>query len=152
MSDGQEIINDSNSLPESTELSEKKELAQEMKKKSFNFDFPIILASFSSLLLLLILILHFPSKPKPINWEYKTLKFYSQGYDRTGSEAGKFASIMVSEEKLNELGTDGWELVSSALEMETSYPNFGNPSYVTGLQPNVRPQALICIFKKPMHK
>jgi len=62
--------------------------------------------------------------------------------------AGKFASISISVSDLAPLGLEGWELVSTSLEMETAYPNFGNASYVTGLQQNVRPQKLICIFKR----
>jgi hypothetical protein len=109
-----------------------------------------ILTAFCALLLLLILILHFPLKPKPIRWEYKIVKYFNQGYERTGSEAGKYSSVIVPENELNELGKQGWELVSTTLEMETSYPNFGSAEYVTGIQPNVRPQDIICIFKKPL--
>ncbi len=95
----------------------------------------------------MILILHYQSN-EPNIWEYKTLKFFSDGYERTGSESGEYTTIYVSEEKLNELGKEGWELISTSLEMETAYPNFGDSRYVTGLQPNVRPQSLICIFKR----
>jgi len=42
------------------------------------------------------------------------------------------------------------ELVDSYLEMETVHPNFGDSRYVTGLQPNVRPQRLVLIFERPI--
>lgn len=142
----QEMVNDLNPNPE-TSASPATLTAE---KKTFTFDPLFILTAISSIVLILILILHFPSKPKPVQWEYKSYKFSALGYDRTGSEAGKSSTVILSEEKLNEFGKDGWELVSTSLEMETSYPNFGNASYVTGLQPNVRPQTLICIFKKPI--
>lgn len=84
-------------------------------------------------------------------WEYKTIKFYADtSNDRTGASALKYNTITVSEAQLNKLGEDGWELVSSDMEMETAYPNFGNNDYVTGIQPNVRPQCLTMVFKRPL--
>jgi hypothetical protein len=49
---------------------------------------------------------------------------------------------------LDRLGSEGWELVGVFLEHETAHPNFGSEGLVTGLQPNVRPQKLVCIFKR----
>lgn len=113
----------------------------------------IIIGLTTLLLLLLILILHYPSnKEKVDQWEYKVIRFFNSGESREGSEAFKQTEILISESRLNELGEEGWELVSTSLEMETAYPNFGNSSYVTGLQPNVRPQVLICIFKRQLTK
>jgi hypothetical protein len=43
-------------------------------------------------------------------------------------------------------------LATSYLEMETSHPNFGNDTYVTGLQANIRPQRAILIFKRVIKK
>lgn len=101
------------------------------------------------ILLFLILILHYPSHIEKVDqWEYKVIRFYNLGEDREGAEAFKQTEIMVSENRLNELGAEGWELVSSSLEIETAYPNFGNSSYVTGLQPNVRSQAIVSILKR----
>jgi len=56
--------------------------------------------------------------------------------------------VNVDVNQLTSLGSQGWELVSSYLEMETSYVNFGKNEYVTGIQPNIRPQSVICIFKR----
>lgn len=81
-------------------------------------------------------------------WEYKVVPINSEGHDRTGSEAGKFSSITPSDEMLNKLGADGWELSTSYLEMETAWFNFGKDEYVTGLQPNIRPQRVVFVFKR----
>lgn len=81
-------------------------------------------------------------------WEYKVVAVHAEGHDRTGRPAMKFASVTPAETDLDVLGKDGWELASSYLEVETAYPNFGNDSYVTGLQPNVRPQRLVMLFKR----
>jgi hypothetical protein len=84
-----------------------------------------------------------------IKWEYKVYSISPEkSYDRTGFDALKPTKITISQDELNNLGSEGWELVTSFLELETAYPNFGNPEYVTGLQPNVRNQRLILIFKR----
>ena len=55
----------------------------------------------------------------------------------------------VPESLLNGLGKEGWELVGTIPEVETSHPNFGSSEYVTGLQPNVRSCRVTLIFKLP---
>lgn len=80
-------------------------------------------------------------------WQYMTLTFPSEGHDRTGAEAMKFASITPNMQQLSSLGAQGWEVVASYLELETAFPNFGDDKFVTGLQPNVRPQRLVVILK-----
>jgi hypothetical protein len=81
-------------------------------------------------------------------WEYKILTAPSERYSRTGTDAFKPTTASPSESDLNKLGSEGWELVASYLEMETAHPNFGSESYVTGLQPNIRPQRAVLIFKR----
>lgn len=83
-------------------------------------------------------------------WEYKVVYIeateafaYLQG-DKNPS------NIELTDDMINEYGLNGWELADSYLEMETVYPNFGNSQYVTGIQPNVRPQRLVLIFKKEL--
>ena len=58
-------------------------------------------------------------------WEYKVERFIGSNYDRTGENAAKPSLISITDSKLNELGEDGWELVSTSMEMETAYVNFG---------------------------
>lgn len=53
---------------------------------------------------------------------------------------------------LDKYGKEEWELVDTYLEMETVRTNYGNDKYVTGLQPNVRTQILVMIFKRPLVK
>lgn len=109
---------------------------------------PIFFKAFGCILLLLILILHYPAKQKLPIYNYKVVSYVSNGDNRTGSGAAKYASINISDEDLILFGIQGWELVSTTLEMETAFPNFGNSTYVTGIQPNIRPQRLICIFRR----
>jgi hypothetical protein len=99
-------------------------------------------------LLIVIIFFIISCSENPKNWEYKVERFVNNGYQRTGEEAAKPSVINITEARLNELGGEGWELVSTSIEMETSYVNFGSEKYVTGLQPNVRPQSIICIFKR----
>jgi len=82
-------------------------------------------------------------------WEYCTITFLSKDESRTGLGAMKATSIEYNNTEVSKLGAAGWELATSYLEMETAYPNFGKDEYVTGLQPNVRPQKLVLIFKRP---
>ena len=88
-------------------------------------------------------------KPAP-RWKYKKLVFLTDGrHDRTGFGALSYSSIKLDESLLESMGSQGWELVTSYLEIETAFPNFGKEDYVTGLQPNIRPQSLVLIFKHP---
>ena len=81
-------------------------------------------------------------------YEFKTIAFYGSGPSRTGSGAFKFTTITPKAGQLNALGAQGWEVVGSYLEMETAWPNFGSAKYVTGLQPNVRPQRLVLVLQR----
>ena len=84
----------------------------------------------------------------PSKWEYQTIRYSNSALQRYGEGAGEADMVNVDVNQLTSLGSQGWELVSSYLEMETSYVNFGKNEYVTGIQPNIRPQSVICIFKR----
>ena len=92
-------------------------------------------------------------KPTP-NWEYQTVEILAET-SGTASILGEnyeklaYKTIPEFSTKLDSMGSQGWELVSSFLEHETAHPNFGNEDYVSGLQPNTRPQKLVLIFKRP---
>jgi hypothetical protein len=88
-------------------------------------------------------------KPHP-KYEYKVISLLAESNERTGAGALKYASVNVDETQLQSLGGQGWEMVDSFLEMETAFPNFGSSEYVTGLQPNVRPQRAVLLFKRPV--
>ena len=105
-----------------------------------------------SLILILFGLLILSGCEKDKKWEYKVLTVSNEGFDRSGSEAMKATKVSPTESELNGLGAEGWELVASYLELETSHPNFGNETYVTGLQPNIRPQRAILLFKRPLKK
>lgn len=80
-------------------------------------------------------------------YEYKVIKIAADRKSRTGEEALEPTSIHVDEKELASLGSQGWEIVATYLEVETAYPNFGDSKYVTGLQTNVRPQRLVVILR-----
>lgn len=82
-------------------------------------------------------------------WEYRALAIDAPSHERTGANALAANQIALDEPTLNRLGAEGWSLATSYLETETAYPNLGNPKYITGLQPNVRPMRLVLVFMRP---
>lgn len=96
---------------------------------------------------------------KSVKWEYKVcyfdaelikseLKQYAGGSDIFKTSVSS-TSITLNEDILNELGNEGWEIINSYLEQETVYPNLlSEGNSVSGLQPNIRPQRLVIIFKR----
>jgi hypothetical protein len=79
-------------------------------------------------------------------WEYKIVSDYKDKetiYD--SSDPNRF---IISDSVLTSMGEEGWELVDTYTILETVHPNFGNSSYVTGLQPNVRTKELVFIYKR----
>jgi|SRR4029079_9066117 len=89
-------------------------------------------------------------KPLP-KYQYKVVSVQAQfakgAIDNTERSS---TAVILKDEELSLLGKDGWELVDTILEMETTHPNYGNSEYVTGLQPNVRPQNAVLVFRKPL--
>lgn len=83
-------------------------------------------------------------------WEYKVVYLESTEIEEYIESDFNPKEVKLHESMINSYGENGWELVDTYLEMETSHPNYGNSDYVTGLQPNVRPQRLVLIFKKPL--
>ena len=81
-------------------------------------------------------------------YDYKVLAVAGDGYDRTKTGSQNAATVDIDEQALTKLGGEGWEVVSSYLEMETAYPNFGDEKYVTGMQPNIRPQRAVLILRR----
>lgn len=81
-------------------------------------------------------------------WEYKVVKVSSEKYSRSDYESKFSTNVLPTDSLLNSYGIEGWELTTSYLEVETAFPNFGDANYVTGLQPNIRPQDVVLIFKR----
>ncbi len=89
-----------------------------------------------------------PQTTRCASWEYKVQ--YAQPnpkVERKGDSAGVATSVTPNQQELNALGAEGWELASSYLETETAYPILDRSSV-----PNVRPQRLVLLFKKPACK
>ena len=93
----------------------------------------------------------------PPRWEYtyvsvpaRSARYTTMKADREGHDA--MSAAQIDRDKLKSLTEDmtkeGWELAGTAMEIETAYPNFGKDEYVTGLRENVRPQALLMVFRK----
>lgn len=81
-------------------------------------------------------------------WEYKVISIKGQDSETLAKYQAK--NFDINEAYLNELGAEGWELVSVYEKIETVHPNFGNDDYVTGLQPNVRTTDVNFVFKKKL--
>ena len=60
----------------------------------------------------------------------------------------EFAPDQKMEKTFNELGKEGWELVSTYTETATAFPNFGNSDYVTGIRDNTRTSVVNFVFKR----
>lgn len=99
-----------------------------------------------------------PEKTKSgsIVWEYMTLREYAENryadtdYDTLKDRGDQW--VQLDADELDSHGSDGWELVTCYLEMETDFKNFGDSSLHTGIKSNVRPSALVAIFKRPKPK
>jgi hypothetical protein len=113
-----------------------------------------------TLLSIFIAFIIFTSCQNKIKWEYKTVYFDAEkieSLDKSYAKGSDFfkrtissSSILPSDSSLNKFGIDGWEIATSYLEMETVFPNLlASGDGVNGLQPNVRPQRLVLIFKRP---
>ena len=79
-------------------------------------------------------------------WEYKVVKV-------AGTDAevmADFGTLVFADQTsmLNKMGKEGWELVSTYTETETSFPNFGSSEYVTGIRDNTRTVVVNFIFKR----
>ncbi len=93
----------------------------------------------------------------PSRWEYtyvsvpaRSARYTTLKADREGHDA--MSAAQIDRERLKSLTEEmtkgGWELAGTAMEIETAFPNFGKDEYVTGLRENVRPQALLMVFRK----
>ena len=80
-------------------------------------------------------------------WEYKVVKIAGvEGF------RGNFDGMSFNDPtgQLNNLGKEGWEVVTAYTEENTVHPNFGNSEYVTGLQPNTRTAVVNIILKRKL--
>lgn len=95
----------------------------------------------------LLLLLCACSKTK---YEYKIVRVTDE-YEILGlspSDTRLSANFGDQTELLNRMSDEGWELDEVYTETSTSYPNFGEPKYHTGIKSNVHTSALNFIFKR----
>lgn len=118
----------------------------------------------SIIILLLALILGACSNKdtSPQQWEYNIVSFPGSKLPTVYSPNDKEALIELSNSQtlhfpeasaipnsLNLYGKEGWELVSVYTTTETVFPNFGDPSYHTGVKENTRTNTINFVFKRP---
>ncbi|MCH5175567.1 MAG: hypothetical protein J1F40_06750 [Prevotellaceae bacterium] len=89
-------------------------------------------------------------------WEYKVLKFcygnlinLAEKEERSSVHAVVRDNLIPLEDSLSVLGKDGWELISTYTTISTSFPNFGDDKYVTGIREQTATRALTAILKRP---
>ena len=89
-------------------------------------------------------------------WEYKLLRFRYEDYYKISDTKEYMPDYFVWMEKriplkdsLLSLGEKGWELTSIYTTTATSFPNFGNDKYVTGIREQTATRVLTVILKRP---
>jgi len=82
----------------------------------------------------------------PVTWEYQLVPIEAYGVGKFGEATIPVSRVSV----LDAMGVEGWEMVTSILEIETEFPNFGSGQYVNGIKPNVRSNRALFIFKRPL--
>lgn len=118
----------------------------------------------SIIILLLALVLGACSNKDtaPQQWEYNIVSFpgsklptvYSPNDEKalielSNSQTLHFPEASSIPNSLNLYGKEGWELVSVYTTTETVFPNFGDPSYHTGVKENTRTNTINFVFKRP---
>lgn len=88
--------------------------------------------------LLLLFVFAFHSR----TYEYKVVVIESQR-----NEYGEGA-LKVVESSFADLGRRGWELVGVLPDVETSFPNFGDAEYHTGIKSNTHTKSAHLLFKR----
>ena len=96
--------------------------------------------------LLATLTIFFSCSSKPQAWEYKVVKVAGKNAEYMAD----YGTLVYGDQTamLNKMGEEGWELVSTYTEIGTSFPNFGNSEYVTGLRDNTRTCVVNFVFKR----
>ncbi|MGI5843183.1 MAG: hypothetical protein ACOX9B_03245 [Candidatus Xenobium sp.] len=88
----------------------------------------------------------------PTRWEYRVLQIPAKSSMPDLPEVVEnliSKQFDIPEYLLNNLGMEGWELVGTIPEVETSHLNLGSSEDMTRLQPKVRSCRVTLIFKRP---
>jgi len=75
-------------------------------------------------------------------YDYKVVEL--QAVNPEHAEGG----LNIDSSALQKLGRQGWELVGTVTDVETSFPNFGNEEYHTGIKSNTHTRTAFLLFKK----
>lgn len=89
-------------------------------------------------------------------WEYMRVKTNAVLVDEHGNWPGFSENFVINEtqgtnidDSLNTLGQEGWEIVGVYTKTSTTFPNFGNAEYVTGLRDQVATRRVVYVLKRP---
>lgn len=86
---------------------------------------------------------------KPVQWEYRTVQIGQDVFQEMDDIESMLPSVFENPtNRLNELGKDGWELVGMYSEISTSFPNFGDKQYHTGIKTNTKTQRVTFVLKR----
>lgn len=80
---------------------------------------------------------------KETKWEYLTLQVKVSSYQYGDDEPTLYPDTI-----LYNLGMDGWELVSAVPVEGTTFPNFGDKKYVTGIRDLTATRLIEFILKR----
>lgn len=89
-------------------------------------------------------------------WEYKVISLNDKATNdsiKIESESDYYSNEFSDPASaLNREGKEGWELVTSYTITETTFPNFGDKQYVTGLNSNTKTKQVYFVMKRPATK
>ena len=89
---------------------------------------------------------------KAKKWEYKTISVNTSVVDGpyiiVHPHADPVHLLFNLQDSLNTLGQEGWELVNTIELVGTTFPNFGDDKYVTGIRGQVATRTVQFVFKR----
>ena len=106
----------------------------------------MIKSFFATLTLLATLTACQAPTPAPTAWEYQVIELPCENPAVTF----KPSTFENPTSLLNVMGSKGWELVDTYTDVQTTFPNFGDEQYNTGIRENTHTHCLHFVFKRPL--